>query len=118
MTIAAVIWLGYEFWRLLWQPGHIFGYNVWPGAIDFKQRYIEVNTWFSGRPVYGHIQVASYPPASYAMLWPLMGWLSLKQALWLFVGTLVVATGYLIYLAIHTSGAVTRLERLFPRRPQ
>jgi len=35
MVIAAVSWLGYQFWRLIFFNGDM-------GAIDLKQRYEEV----------------------------------------------------------------------------
>ena len=33
--------------------------------------------WFAGLPVYGSLEHADYPPASYAILWPALGWLDL-----------------------------------------
>ncbi|MDJ0846242.1 MAG: hypothetical protein QNJ08_18650 [Crocosphaera sp.] len=41
-------------------------------AIDLKQRYEEIQAWFSGQPVYGDISTAVYPPASYIELWPFL----------------------------------------------
>ena len=84
MAVAAVVWLGYEFWRLLWQSGEM-------GAIDLRQRHNEVQAWFSGRPVYGDIVTAVYPPASYAILWPLLGWLSVTSVRWFWAATTVCA---------------------------
>lgn len=61
MAIAAVIWLGYEYWRLIRQSGEM-------GAIDLRQRHYEMQAWFASKPVYGDIVTAVYPPASYAIL--------------------------------------------------
>jgi len=113
MAIAAVVWLGYETWRLVVQPEYLAGFRVHPGAIDLKQRFVEVNTWFSGLPVYGHILTATYPPASYAMLWPFLGWLSEEAAVWLWLLTTALALALLASLIIKESGADTVHERLF-----
>lgn len=69
MTTISVIWLSYEFWRLLWQTGE------W-GAVDLRLRYKEVTAFFEGIPVYKEIGHAVYPPATYIILWPFLGWLS------------------------------------------
>ena len=67
MAISAVVWLSYEFWRLIWQTGEM-------GAIDLRQRHYEMQAWFAGKPVYGEIVTAVYPPASYVILWPMILW--------------------------------------------
>jgi len=91
MAIAAAVWLGYEFWRLLWQSGE-------KGAIDLLQRRNEVQAWFAGKPVYGDIVTAVYPPASYAILWPLLGWLSETAARWFWAVTTVFALMWLVHI--------------------
>lgn len=112
MALVAFMWLGYEFWRLLWgsEP-------IWPssptGAVDLKLRHEEVHHWFLGKPVYGTLPGAIYPPASYALLWPLLGWLDLTPARWLWAVMSVLALVWLIYLIIHESGADTPLESFF-----
>jgi hypothetical protein len=53
------------------------------------------------------------PPATYAILWPLLGWLELTPARWLWVSTTLAALGWLIYLIVQESGADTPLERIF-----
>lgn len=106
MAVLAVLKLGDEFRRLLWEPGYL-------GAIDLKQRYSEVHYWFAGKPVYGELGSATYPPASYVLLWPFLGWLTLTQARWLWAVTTVAALAQLIYLVMRESEASTRLERVF-----
>ena len=61
-------------------------------AVDFKYRYEEVARWFDGLPVYGALERLTYPPATYALLWPAMGWLPAGSArvVWL-VTTLAAA---------------------------
>jgi hypothetical protein len=113
MALAATVWLAYEFYRLLWQPTQIGSYSVHPGAIDLKQRCREVHLWFAGMPVYDTIPTALYPPASYLILWPLLGWLSITSAVYLWTLTTVAALVWLIYLIIQQSTANTRLECIF-----
>jgi hypothetical protein len=106
MAVAALLRLGFAFWRLLWDSGRL-------GAIDLRFRHTEVNLWFAGKPVYGQVESAVYPPATYALLWPILGWLPVTQARWLWGATTVIALGWLAYLLVRESGARTPLERLF-----
>jgi hypothetical protein len=107
MTVAALVWLGYEFWRLLWQEGY------W-GAIDLRNHYEVMNGLIAGRPVYSEIRPpATYPPASYIMFWPFLGWLSLTAARWLWAATTLAALGWLVCLVVRESRADTPLARAF-----
>lgn len=83
------------------------------GAIDLINRYEEVHRWFSGLPFYGAVSNGDYPPASYAMLWPLLGWLPLASARWLWAATLFVAAGVLSALIVRESGSNTMPQRIF-----
>jgi Glycosyltransferase family 87 len=105
MFVAALVWLGYEFWRLLWQQG------FW-GAIDLKLRHDEVHRWFAGKPVYTELRDAIHPPATYAILWPLLGWVALIQARWLWAVTTIAALAWLVYMLIQESQADTIIERI------
>jgi hypothetical protein len=74
MAVVAAVWLSYQFWRLLWQTAP--SWRTTPtGAIDLKILHRLVQLWFVGQPVYPELPGALYPPASYAMLWPFLGWL-------------------------------------------
>ena len=106
MVIAAMFWLGYQFWRLLWDPSP-------KGAIDLKQRYEETSLWFGGKCVYDTLTTATYPPATYALLWPFLGWVTIAQAKWLWAATTVLALGWLIRLFLKERLAQTNLERVF-----
>ena len=112
MAVVALAWLGYEFWRLLCESP-----PIWPtspsGAVDLKDRHAEVRLWFSGQPVYAVKHSAMYPPATYVMLWPLVGWLPLMPTRLLWAITTLAALAWLIYLLLRESGAETPLERLF-----
>lgn len=89
MAIISVIWLGYEFWRLLIQVGDM-------GAIDLRNRHNELQTWIEGKNVYRQHGTAMYPPASYVLLYPLMGWLSFGAARWFWALTTIVALVILV----------------------
>jgi len=106
MALLAVLKLGDEFRRLLWESGHA-------GAVDLKLRHEEIHDWFAGQPLYQVRPTAVYPPATYVLLWPFLGWLDLTPARWLWAVTSVVALGLLVYLTVRESGAATRLQSAF-----
>lgn len=84
-----------------------------PAAIDFIRRYIETIAWFGGEQVYGAIDTADYPPASYAIFWPFMGWLTLPAARWLWAILCLVALAVTARVLVAETGAKTLSERLF-----
>ena len=92
-----------ELWRLVFSPGP-------GGAVDLKLRHVEVRRWFSGSPVYSELKDAVYPPATYSLLWPLIGWLSIEPARWLWAGTSILALGGLTYLIIRQCRPLTVTE--------
>jgi hypothetical protein len=104
MGMIAVFKLSYEFDRLIREPGVL-------GAIDLLQRYNEVQVWFAQKPVYGELATAVYPPASYVMLWPFLGYTSSSIARWIWAVTTIVALVGLVHLTINESCAKGRLER-------
>lgn len=104
MGLIGVIWLSYQFWRLLWQPEPL-------GAIDLGLRYTEVHSWFAGEKVYGKVDSAVYPPATYVILWPFLGWLPWTGARWLWAITTVIGTTSLVYLSGRHSLASTSLQK-------
>jgi hypothetical protein len=104
MLVAALVWLAYEFWRLLWQPGPL-------GAIDLRILHSLVDGWFAGRPLYRDVRDAIHPPATYALLWPLLGWLPFAAARWLWAVTTMAALGWLSYIVVQKSQAKTIFER-------
>ena len=84
-----------------------------PNAVDLKKRYEEVQRWFSGKPVYAEVERATYPPQSYVVLWPFLGWITLSAARWLWAITSVAALAWLAFLLVRRSGASTCRERMF-----
>lgn len=106
MATLASVWMGYQFWRLLWQQGY------W-GAIDLKTFHRLVQSWFAGASIYTHVKTAVHPPATYLILWPLVGWLDLTATRWLWAATTVIALVWLIRVIVAESNADTPLERAF-----
>jgi len=106
MAVLAALKLGDEFRRLVWESGH-------NGAVDLKLRHQEVHDWFAGQPVYELRSTAVYPPATYVLLWPFLGWLGLAPARWLWAVTSVAALGSLVYLTVRESSADTHLQSAF-----
>lgn len=113
MSIAAVVWLGYEFYRLLWQPDQIGPIPIHRGAIDLKQRHGDIQHLFAGEPIYVVGRPAPYPPASLVMLWVFLGWLEVVPAIWLWAATTVAMLGWLVCLSVRESLADTPIEKLF-----
>ena len=105
LVVSAVVKLGLDVPRLLWAPPR-------PNAVDLALRHREVHAWFAGQPVYHELKRAIYPPATYVMLWPFVGWLDLAPARWLWAATALLALACLAYFAIRGSGAATPLERV------
>ena len=110
MSTAALVWLLYEFWRLVWGSD-----PFWPsspvGAVDLKLRHDEIYRWFRQMPVYSELPDAILPPATYMLLWPLLGWLPLTPARWLWAATTLGALVWLSYLVVRESQAATPRER-------
>jgi hypothetical protein len=106
LALFALLKLGSEFWRLVADTGVY-------GAIDLHHLHTQVHRWFAGSPVYAELHNALYPPASYPILWPLLGWLDFISARWLWAGSSAVMLGWLAWLIVRESGAETRLERVF-----
>jgi hypothetical protein len=105
MVITAVSWLGYQFWRLIFFNGDM-------GAIDLKQRYEEVRLLFEHKNLYEKAP-ATYPPATYLMLWPLIGWMNIQPARWLWALTSIGSLYWLIVIFLRESHALGFSERRF-----
>jgi hypothetical protein len=104
MACLSVLRLGYEFRRLLLDPTQA-------GAIDLALFHECVHGWFAGEPIYREIAFANSPPATYLMLWPLVGWLSLSAARWLCAPAMAAAVVWLVSLVLRECGAKGSIER-------
>lgn len=104
---AALARVPSELWRLAAEPvGH-------GAAGDLRFRFIEVREWFSGRPVYGIIESADYPPASYLILIPLVGWPTLEMARVVASLSMVAALAWLTRATVRVTGSDDRRVRWF-----
>jgi hypothetical protein len=106
LSLYAVLKLGDEFRRLLFQ-------SDWLGAIDLQILQRWTKDWAAGVPIYGPVKPALYPPATFVILWPLMGWLDFTSARWLWAATSLVVLVWMAFLIIRESGATSRRERIF-----
>jgi hypothetical protein len=82
-------------------------------AVDLLARQSETRLWFSAQAVYVKPGHQTYPPASFAMLWPMVGWLPPAELRWVWVISGLLALIWLARLAVRESGASSRFERLF-----
>lgn len=106
LSLYAALKLGDEFRRLLFQSDRL-------GAIDLGILQRWTKDWAAGVPIYGPVKPALYPPTSFVMLWPLMGWLDFNSARWLWAATTLAVLVWMAFLIIRESGATSRSERVF-----
>jgi hypothetical protein len=94
--ITAVLRLTPAFEALMLRPD---------AAIDLLIRMDEVRRWFGGIMIYGDAHSANYPPASYTMLWPLVGWLPEAEARALYAVSIVASVISIAAISVRVSGA-------------
>lgn len=82
-------------------------------GLDIARRWTEVHLWVGGKPVYGAIPDAVYPPASYIMLWPLVGWLPQAAVRWAWASILLAMLAALWWMLAIAADLRTWRERLF-----
>jgi hypothetical protein len=105
LGIAAVGKLRYALPHLL---RDVTSWSAW----DLKYRFNEVAEWFAGNPVYGVVDGAVYPPASHAILWPLMGWVSLDTARVIWAISTLAAAAAIAWLAYRVTAPAPARDRL------
>ena len=101
LTLVAIQRLADGLVQLVWIP---------TPPVDLAIRWRETQRWFAGLPVYND-RFAVYPPGSYPLLWPALGWVSLVRARWIWGVTSLAALGWLSCIAVRESGARTRPTR-------
>lgn len=106
LSLAILTRLPYEFHRLLVSDSEL-------GAIDLIQRYEEIRAWFSGNPVYGFLDSAVYPPASYLIMWPFMGYESWTVTRWIWAISSIALLIFLIQRLLSAQSISTPLNKLF-----
>jgi hypothetical protein len=82
-------------------------------AIDLLIRYDEVRRWFAGEWIYGDSHSANYPPGTYTLLWPLLGWLPETPMRALYGLSTAAALATIGALAVRVSGAERMGEKAF-----
>ena len=107
LALLGIVTLVVKLWRLVGDPGPL-------GAIDIKILYNFTRSWFDGIPIYERPPTAgvTYPPASFAILWPAYGWVTLDRAraLWAVVDlAALVALSGLFWRAVRSGGRLAQL---------
>ena len=106
LALLGIVTLAVKLWRLVGDPGPL-------GAIDIKILYFLTRSWFEGIPIYERLaEGVTYPPASFAILWPAYGWLTLDRArvLWAIVDlAALVALSGLFWRAVRFGGRLAQL---------
>ena len=103
LGLIASVRLGRAFLRLLFDSGP-------SGAIDLKLRHEETLLWFSGGDVYG-LPRLTYPPGTYALLFPSLGWNNINTARWLWAGLSLLLCIFLVRTVWLEVGIVKPAER-------
>ena len=103
LAVLAVLKIGSEMHRLTLSTAP-------NGAIDLGRRYEEIQWWLAGEPVYS-LHRLTYPPQAYAVLYPVIGWLSFAAVRWVWAATVVVMLAWMSVVLVRASGAPTAVER-------
>lgn len=84
------------------------------GGIDLLLRWYDVRVFFRPGPFYGVWHFSVYPPASYVMLWPLVGWApSFETARLAFAVQLALLIPALAWIGCRIAGARSGWQSLF-----
>jgi hypothetical protein len=100
-TLAAG-WLGYGFWRLT------LVHQRFGGGVDLRLRWREVLRWWDGVDIYRFDPDAMYPPASYLMFTPIVGWGPFRQVRWLYAALMVLCLVLLVRTLLRAAGGDRR----------
>jgi len=106
LATAAALRLLHESLRL------VFGDPQIDGANDLKNFQNAMKGLFAGQPIYRELGTSPYPPASYAIFWPLLGWLDLTQGRLFWTASLIAVLAWITVLIIRESKANSPLERI------
>lgn len=106
LAAAATFRLLHEFVRLAIPDPYIQGAN------DLRNFQNAMKGLFAGQPIYKELGTSPYPPASYAIFWPFLGWLDLTPARMLWAITLIGVLIWFIVLLLRESKATSLTERI------
>lgn len=112
MTIVSVVSISHHFLNFYLGTSPIWKFTQ-QGAGDLLLRNNEIKMWFSGLPVYDNMSHAVYPPASYAILWPLLNFdnIIIIKLIWIFI--YLVSIVVLSFIFVKYSNLDTKLEKAF-----
>jgi hypothetical protein len=102
--------------RILLQSSELVAGTSYAAAFDLRLRYVETVRWISGEPVYGPTQT-DYPPATYALLGPLIGYLDWPavRVLWLVLNlAALVALSWIAVRAVEPRPEKRALAAVLP----
>ncbi len=103
LGLIAAVRLGRAFLRLVLESGP-------SGAVDLLLRHEETSLWFAGGDVYG-LHRLTYPPATYALLFPALGWSNSTTVRWLWAGVSVLLCLVLVRILWEACGLQTGRRR-------
>lgn len=72
--------------------------------IDLLIRTSEVRRWFDGITIYNDPDSANYPPASYTLLWPIIGWAGDAWVRILYALSMLAAVVAIAWIGVRASG--------------
>jgi hypothetical protein len=87
--------------------------SVPDAPIDLLIRMGEVRRWFAGVEIYSDPDSANYPPGSYVLLWPLLGWLPEGPTRVLYALSIAASLLAIAVAGVRASGAKTLPSRTF-----
>ncbi|MCG8653366.1 MAG: hypothetical protein MI861_26240, partial [Pirellulales bacterium] len=102
MIFLAVTRIAHHIWRLLLDQSP-------EATFDLRTLNEWVILWFAGEPLIETILL----PATYAILWPLLGWLSFESARWFWALLYLISLTWLYHIVIRECGIKKRGEKLF-----
>jgi hypothetical protein len=101
MALYTLLSFSNQFWRLLFDESRL-------GAIDLRSLHYMVSSFFSGNPFR-----TPYPPGSFPVIWPLVGWMPVTAARWLWAFLYIGALLWLSQQIIRASLADGLAEKWF-----
>lgn len=101
-SLLALAWMGFKFEQLLFDDNLT---GMFPtGPADLISRYRQLQELVQGTPIFLTNNGAVYPPATYLILWPLIGWVTEEGARWMWAVTSLGALVWLSFLVVRVSG--------------
>lgn len=114
LLVAACVMVAAALYRVPLELGRLAFEPLGSGAsADLVKRFQEVHAWFAGQPVYGVIESADYPPASYIVMFPLTHWPTLDITRMVWTLSTIAALAWLCIITVRESDAATPAERWF-----